>query len=150
MGDEADDPIDIAIDDFDRCHGTPAAEHFDLKYPPKSANPFAREKTNPMPAKLKPLFRNARVVGSQFRDEAAKAAYASLAKGEVLTLELEPTNEHDEFAVKVLVEGLHIGYIPREMSAVLHATGVGADVVAVVSEVGTKGGVMCAVGILAE
>lgn len=98
---------------------------------------------------LKPLFRNARIVGSSFRDEEAKTVYANLRVGDAVQFELEPTNEHDPFAVKVVVkDGTHVGYIGREMSAVLYATGVGDHIQAVVSEVGAKGGVMITVGLV--
>lgn len=99
---------------------------------------------------VKPLFRNARIVGSSFRDDHAKTIYAQLKVRDAVEFELEPSNEHDPFAVKVLADGVHVGYIPREMSAVLYATGVGEHIQAVVSEVGAKGGVMVTVGLVDE
>ncbi|NOX37314.1 MAG: HIRAN protein [Calditrichaeota bacterium] len=33
--------------------------------------------------------------------------------GERISLEVEPTNPHDEFAVKILYRGRQIGYVPR-------------------------------------
>ena len=97
---------------------------------------------------LKPLFRNARIVGSSFRDDHAKAIYAALKVADPVDFELEPSNEHDPYAVKVIADGVHVGYIPREMSAVIYATGVGEHIQAVVSEVGAKGSVMITVGLL--
>lgn len=119
--------------------------------PKPAANPFARKPTMPTTTHaMRPLLRNCRIVGSQFRDDAAQAIYAALAKGDELQLQLDPANPHDPLAVKVIADGTHVGYIPREMSAVFHLVGVGADVIAVVSEVGSKGSVMLAVGIYAE
>jgi hypothetical protein len=114
----------------------------------KQSNPFRRKK----PMAVKPLLRNVPIVGNAHRDEHAKAVFAGLKKGEELELHLEPTNPHDEFAVKVLVEGVHVGYIPRESSAVLFAISpdgknLGDDVIAIVSEIGTKGGVRATIGL---
>lgn len=98
---------------------------------------------------VKPLIRNATVAGNSFRDDEGKEAYKALTKGDVLTLVLEPDNVHDLFAVKLLAGDIHIGYVPREMSAVLHATGVDeSNIICAVSEVGAKGGVRFTIGIL--
>lgn len=69
-----------------------------------------------------PLIRDAKIVGNYFRDEAGKTAFDAVSPNDMLKLELEYDNEHDPYAVKVLTEaGVHIGYIPKEISAVLHA-----------------------------
>lgn len=36
-----------------------------------------------------------------------------------LKLQREPENEYDEFAIKILLEDYHIGYIPRESNEVV-------------------------------
>ena len=65
-----------------------------------------------------------KIVGNKFRPAGAQAVFNQLAVGDEVFLELEPTNEHDPFAVKVLARGNHIGYVPRDASAVVHALGV--------------------------
>jgi type II secretory pathway component PulF len=83
---------------------------------------------------LRPLLRSVRIVGNHYRDAAAKAVHNALTKGEKLSLELEPTNEFDPYAVKVIAGGEHIAYIPRDISAMFYVSGVEA-VEAVVTEV---------------
>jgi len=59
------------------------------------------------------------VVGESFRRDGLLAlvrSHKSFDTGEIYgsaVLELEPTNEFDPTAVKVVVEGLHVGYIPK-------------------------------------
>lgn len=57
----------------------------------------------------------ATVVGVTFRPPEAKEIVKSLtpSDGEKLSLEAEPTNEYDSNAVKVMCEGMHIGYLAR-------------------------------------
>lgn len=72
--------------------------------------------------KIVPIIRRAKIVGSSFRQEHEKAAYQALAQGDRLAFEMEPANPADAFAVKVLTEeGVHVGYIPKEMSGCLYA-----------------------------
>lgn len=42
-----------------------------------------------------------------------------LTPGATLTLEREPDNKYDELAIKILVNGHHIGYIPRDRNEVV-------------------------------
>jgi hypothetical protein len=59
------------------------------------------------------------VVGESFRRDSLLAlvrSHKAFDTGEIYgsaTLELEPTNEFDPTAVKVVVEGVHVGYIPK-------------------------------------
>lgn len=59
------------------------------------------------------------VVGESFRRDGLLAlvrSHKAFDTGEIsgsATLELEPTNEFDPTAVKVVVEGVHVGYIPK-------------------------------------
>lgn len=55
------------------------------------------------------------VVGMHFRERdgvPAKAIVANMIPPVELTLEREPDNRFDAYAIKVLYEGQHIGYIP--------------------------------------
>jgi len=59
------------------------------------------------------------VVGESFRRDGLLAlvrSHKAFDTGEIhgsAILELEPTNEFDPTAVKVVVEGVHVGYIPK-------------------------------------
>lgn len=56
-------------------------------------------------------------VGMHFRGGAAKDIAASLSVGDTVTLEREPENAYDEYAIRVLVGPEHIGYIERGQAA---------------------------------
>ncbi len=90
--------------------------------------------------KLKVLLRKVRIVGNYYRDDEAKAVHGLLKRGDRLTLELEPTNEYDDHAVKVLAAGVHIGYIPADCSAIFYVCGVDAVQVEVNSVATPKAG----------
>jgi hypothetical protein len=75
---------------------------------------------------LRPLLRKVRIVGNHYRDDAAKKIHNQLTKGDQVFLELEPTNEFDPHAVKVLAGGKHIAYIPRDIAAMFYVSGVEA------------------------
>jgi hypothetical protein len=62
-------------------------------------------------------FPQVRVVGMHFRGGSAKDVAAALDPGDTVTLEREPDNEYDAYAIKVLVSDMHIGYIERNMAA---------------------------------
>ena len=53
------------------------------------------------------------VHGVSFRQEACLRAYHAESKKPKCWLEAEPDNLHDCHAVKVFVNGEHVGYIPR-------------------------------------
>lgn len=55
------------------------------------------------------------IAGAKFRD--ADAYLKALPDGTAFALEAEPTNQHDPNAVKVLHDGRHVGYVPRDLSA---------------------------------
>ena len=52
------------------------------------------------------------------RQKTLRRLYKKYTLGEELEVELklEPDNKHDKFAVKVLVNGKDVGYIPRKVS----------------------------------
>lgn len=59
------------------------------------------------------------IAGWNYRDD-IEAAFDELEPGTRLTLRREPTNEHDELAIKVLSpSGIMIGYVPRQNNAVI-------------------------------
>ena len=58
-----------------------------------------------------PSFPNVTVVGMHFLGEYAKAAVESMEPGCALQLEREPDNRFDSFAIKVLYNNQHIGYL---------------------------------------
>lgn len=70
-----------------------------------------------------PIIRHAKIVGNYFRPKEAKDVFNALTEGAPLALEVEAGNPHDPFATKVLANGMHIGYVPKEISAVFHAFG---------------------------
>lgn len=85
---------------------------------------------------VRPLIRNARIMGTHFRKPEEKAIHNNLKRGDEVTLALEPTNEFDEFAVKILKDGAHIGYVPKEMSALFHILDVDQCTVAITTAEG--------------
>jgi len=66
---------------------------------------------------MTPFLRGFTVAGISFRTPAERAIALSLQPGDKLTLEPEPTNQFDPFAVKILKDGAHIGFIPKDCSA---------------------------------
>lgn len=64
-----------------------------------------------------PTFPNVRVVGMHFRGGGAKDIAAAASETTPFTLEREPENPYDVYAIKVLVEDQHIGYIERGQAA---------------------------------
>lgn len=56
------------------------------------------------------------IAGVKFRPGAADHL-ATLEPGAEFTLEPEPANRHDPNAVKILHDGMHLGYVPRDLSA---------------------------------
>jgi len=59
------------------------------------------------------------LAGASFRPAEAKAALRTAAIGDVVSLEPDPENEYDAFAVKVIFAGHHIGFIPRSDNTVI-------------------------------
>ena len=58
-----------------------------------------------------------KIVGLYYRGEAARLVVEDLEPGDLLQLEAEPDNQYDQYAVKALFEGLHIGYLPKDISS---------------------------------
>lgn len=60
-------------------------------------------------------FHQTYIAGVSYRPGAADRL-AELDDGDVLELEREPDNPHDENAVKVMHDGFHVGYVPRDLA----------------------------------
>ena len=56
------------------------------------------------------------LAGLFYRTEAAQEEASSLCIGDSLSLKRNPSNEYDEFAVKVMSNSYHIGFIPQDYS----------------------------------
>lgn len=56
------------------------------------------------------------VVGAWYRTKRAQDVYMHLAPSEPISLKPEPDNIYDNFAVKVMSNRFHIGYVPKEDS----------------------------------
>lgn len=61
----------------------------------------------------------ARLAGAQFRPESARATTQELSVSDVLELEREPHNQYDANAIQVIAYGEHIGYIQRDLAALI-------------------------------
>lgn len=57
-----------------------------------------------------------RVAGVSYRGEKARKALRLAEDGELVYLYAEPDNKFDSSAVKVVLDDVHIGYIPKERS----------------------------------
>ena len=75
-----------------------------------------------------------KIAGWNYRED-IEAAFNELEPGTRLTLRREPTNEHDELAIKVLSpSGIMIGYVPRRNNAVIaRLMDIGKDFYAVLT-----------------
>lgn len=67
-----------------------------------------------------PVLRSVKIVGNHFRPQEAKEVFNSLQPKDELILKPEPTNPHDPYAVMVCKGQMHIGYIPKEISAAVY------------------------------
>lgn len=56
------------------------------------------------------------VVGGIYRSQAAQEEYTLIREGYDISLRIEPENTHDKYAVKVISDRKHIGYVEREDS----------------------------------
>jgi len=54
--------------------------------------------------------------GLRFRPEAAREAVLSLSAGDLVDVACEPTNPHDANAIQIQVNGIHVGYVAREVA----------------------------------
>lgn len=66
-----------------------------------------------------PAFNKSLVVGVRYRSPFEQTVAASIAPCDGLVLEREPNNSFDSAAIKVLHGSTHIGYIQREVAALL-------------------------------
>jgi hypothetical protein len=66
-----------------------------------------------------------KIVGTSFRHKAARKSFSrggEVLAGNIMTtrqrviLEPEPTNAHDQNAIKVVISGVHVGYVPKWMT----------------------------------
>lgn len=55
-----------------------------------------------------------RVAGVTF--EGRQELIKKLSPNSIVRLEREPTNPHDPYAVKIMADGMHIGYIPKDLA----------------------------------
>ena len=62
-------------------------------------------------------FPNVLCVGMHFRGATAVEAAAALEAGDTVTLEREPENAYDAYAIKVMLAEIHIGYVERGQAA---------------------------------
>lgn len=62
-----------------------------------------------------------KVVGATYLKAAAKGIYCSLNIGDPVSLKLDPDNEYDDTAVKVMAKYNCIGYVPSEYSNAIYA-----------------------------
>lgn len=62
------------------------------------------------------LFNDVPLVGSFYRGRDIADFVATLQPGAMFTLEREPENEHDGYAIKVLHDGVHVGYVARNIA----------------------------------
>lgn len=63
------------------------------------------------------------LAGAKFRPAAARALIADLPLNDSdnsITLEPEPTNAYDPDAIQVLVDEVHIGYVPKNITDEVH------------------------------
>lgn len=58
-------------------------------------------------------FSSVACVGMHFRGALAVETAAALEPGALLTLEREPDNAYDAYAIKVMLNDIHLGYIER-------------------------------------
>lgn len=69
-----------------------------------------------------PTFNDIHVVGMHFREREgvpAKSIVANLIPPATFQMEREPDNKHDAFAIKVLYDGQHIGYVEASVACFL-------------------------------
>lgn len=59
--------------------------------------------------------RSVEVAGTYYRDRSS-AEFISTSGNRAVELQLEPSNKYDRFAIKVIGNGLHIGYIPSHLA----------------------------------
>lgn len=62
-------------------------------------------------------FENVWCVGMHFRGPAEKEAASLLAPTSPIRLVREPDNGHDSYAIKIMLEDLHLGYVERAQAA---------------------------------
>jgi len=62
---------------------------------------------------MDPIFSN--IVGNQFRpkDSGARELVDNLQPGDEIQLERDPTNEYDSNAVKIIIEGVFVGFVAK-------------------------------------
>lgn len=58
-----------------------------------------------------------RVAGVTF--EGRQELIKKLHPRSIVRLEREPANPHDPYAIKVMADGMHIGYIPKDLARVV-------------------------------
>lgn len=103
----------------------------------------------PIPKGYRIFFRGVQLAGASYRK---KELIEAVSVAEVrMSFEPEPENAHDKNAIKVIAEidgwirtkHLHLGYIPRDIAALIHDSELDMDLLPRPTElwVGDKGGV---------
>lgn len=64
-----------------------------------------------------PFFREVAIKGQHFLPPEGKAAASQIQPGDQLTLEAEPTNQHDPYAVAAMFGSQRVGYLQKEVSS---------------------------------
>lgn len=65
------------------------------------------------------MIEGTRLVGAHFRSPEEKEVVKTLSRGDILQLIREPDNSYDENAIKVMKDDIHLGYIPKDLAAVI-------------------------------
>lgn len=55
---------------------------------------------------------NFQVAGTSYRVESFQQA--NVGPGDALEVQPDPSNQYDPFAIKILKQGIHIGFVPRQ------------------------------------
>lgn len=93
-----------------------------------ATSPVAVPPATPAPAAARRVeLQRSAVAGFQYHQ--GEWVWDLIREGDMLTLEAEPTNPHDARAVRVLWQGLQLGYVPRvDNAAVCHLLQTGHTV----------------------
>lgn len=87
-----------------------------------------------------PSFPNVAIVGMHFRGEHAKAWAESVEPGTEIFYEREPENPYDSYAIRVLYNFTHVGYVERGQAAFISPwIDNGTEFKAVVTDRETRG-----------
>ena len=57
--------------------------------------------------------------GASFRPDHAKQLVLALSMGDKLELERDPDNQYDQYAIKIMTQDEHIGFVAKEIAVAL-------------------------------